>query len=92
VTTGDPKDLPVIGKQMATLSHQLHVAQLKHDGEASAEPVPASAETPAVNPSPEPPVGQQKHVEETQAAPPANPAIAAEPPAANPSPEPAGMK
>lgn len=29
VTTGDPKDFPVVGKQVATLSHQLHVHQLK---------------------------------------------------------------
>jgi membrane protein DedA with SNARE-associated domain len=32
VSTGDPKDLPVIGKQMATLSHQLHAGSLR-DGE-----------------------------------------------------------
>jgi membrane protein DedA with SNARE-associated domain len=29
ITTGDPKDLPVVGKQVAEISHQLHIHHLK---------------------------------------------------------------
>jgi membrane protein DedA with SNARE-associated domain len=36
VTTGDPEELPVIGKQVATISHQLHVAHEKHHEEPAA--------------------------------------------------------
>ncbi len=46
VTTGDPEELPVIGKQVATISHQLHVAHEKHH-----EQQQPCAETP---PPPEP--------------------------------------
>lgn len=48
VTTGDPQELPVIGKQVATLSHQLHVAHSPHS-----EP-PAIAEQSTSPPSEQP--------------------------------------
>lgn len=67
VTTGDPKDLPVIGKQVATISHQLHVSMLKPDAigsksvaeqTAEEEAAQAAAKIVADAPGPTPEVGK----------------------------------
>lgn len=58
VTTGDPEELPVIGKQVATLTHHLHVAhakthpcgETKPDGPIGLPPNPSMPSSP---PSPE---------------------------------------
>jgi membrane protein DedA with SNARE-associated domain len=56
VTTGDPQELPVIGKQVATLTHHLHVAHLKPpETSPCGEPQAAEPEVaPASPPAPEP--------------------------------------
>jgi hypothetical protein len=44
VATGDPKDFPVIGKQVADISHQLHVKMLKPDAIGSSALAQLTAE------------------------------------------------
>ncbi len=90
VTTGDPKDFPVIGKQMATFSHQLHVAQLKHEEGTQASPPAENPPQPAHQPPAENPTPEARKdiaITTPNAAAASPPQPADQPPAANPTPE-----
>ena len=66
VTTGDPKDLPVIGKQVATLTHQLHAGSLKREEEALSSPAGDSDPAPPADKTPAPRLSKPKKVDDSR--------------------------